>query len=560
VDHGKTTLVDTMMRQSGLFRDNEVVADRVMDNMDLERERGITIMAKNASVRYGDVKINILDTPGHADFGGEVERVLKMADGVVLLVDAAEGPLPQTRYVLSKALEANLPPVVVINKIDRHEAEPERVLNEIYDLFIDLDATEEQLEFPVLYTIGREGVAKRSLDDPSTDLRPLFEEILNTVPPPGDRVDSPLQLLIANLDYNDYVGRLGIGRVFSGHIRAGEQVSLCREDGVIDRAKVAQLYGFEGLKRVPIETAGAGDIVALAGMPAINIGDTIASAENPTPLPRIQVDEPTISMEFSVNNSAFAGREGKYITTRNLRERLERELLGNVSIRVEETETPDTFRVSGRGVLQLAILIEMMRREGYELQVARPHVVTQTINGELHEPIETVYIDVPEPFVGVTAESMGGRKGIMTRMVNHGAGRVRMEFEIPSRGLIGFRSEFLTNTKGTGLFNTLFLRYSPWQGPLPRRLSGALVADREGTTTAYALYNVQERGLLFVGPGTSVYEGMVIGENARADDLNVNVCKEKKQTNMRASNEDQTVKLVPPRLLSLDWSLAPCPQ
>ena len=555
VDHGKTTLVDAMMRQSGLFRENEAVVDRMMDTMDLERERGITIMAKNAAVHYRDVKINILDTPGHSDFGGEVERVLKLVDGVMLLVDAAEGPLPQTRYVLSKAFEAHLPPIVVINKIDRHEAEPERVLDEIYDLFIDLDATEEQLNFPVLYTVGRQGIARRSLDDPSQDLRPLYEEILRSVPAPPVDVDAPLQLLIANLDYNDYVGRLGIGRIVRGRIHAGETVALCKADGEVSRVKVAHVYVFDGLKRVATELAEAGDVIAIAGIAEVNIGDTIASVENPEPLPRIRVDEPTISMEFSVNNSPFAGREGKFVTSRNLRERLFRELLGNVSIRVEETDSPDTFRVTGRGVLQLGILIEMMRREGYELQVAQPEVVTQTVDGHLMEPIEQVFIDVPETFVGVTTESLGRRKGVMSRMINHGAGRVRMEFEIPSRGLIGFRSEFLSATKGTGLFNTLFDRFDKWQGTLPGRLSGALVADREGLTTPFALYNLQERGMMFFPPSTPVYEGMVVGENCRWDDLNVNVCKEKKLTNMRESTKEDTVKLVPPHTMSLDECL-----
>ena len=555
VDHGKTTLVDAMMRQSGTFAEHEAVVERIMDSMDLERERGITIMAKNASVRYLDTKINILDTPGHADFGGEVERVLKMVDGVMLLVDAAEGPLPQTRYVLSKALAAHLPPIVVINKIDRHEAEPDRVLNEIYDLFIDLDASEDLLDFPVLYTIGRTGVARRSLSDPSEDLRPLFEEILKSVPPPRAASDGPLQLLIANLDYNEYVGRLGIGRIESGIARAGVAVSICKDGGVIERTKIAQLYAYVGLKRVPVESAEAGDIVAIAGIEEVFIGDTVAEAENPTPLPRIHVDDPTISMEFSVNNSPFAGREGKYVTTRRLRERLEQELLGNVSLKVEETGSPDTFKVSGRGVLQMAILIEMMRREGYELQVAQPEVVTLEADGQTMEPFELVFIDVPEQFVGVATETLGSRKGVMTKMINHGAGRVRMEFEIPSRGLIGFRSEFLTATKGTGLFNTLFLRYGPWQGNMQRRLTGALIADREGSITGYALYNLQERGIMFLGPGALVYEGMVVGENARSDDLNVNVVKEKKQTNMRSSNSDETVKLIPPRPMSLDMCL-----
>jgi GTP-binding protein len=555
VDHGKTTLVDVMLKQSGLFRTNERIVERVMDSMDLERERGITIMAKNTSVRYGGTKINILDTPGHSDFGGEVERVLKLADGVVLLVDASEGPLPQTRYVLSKALEQKLPVVVVINKIDRQDARPEEVVNEVYDLFIDLDANDEQIDFPILYAISRDGIAKHELSHESTDLRPLFEQILRTIPPPAGDDAAPLQVLVANLDYSEYVGRLAIGRVFNGQVSVGDQVSVCQHDGTLTRTKITQLYTFEGLKQVPIETAPAGDIIAIAGIEGINIGDTIASATEPRPLPRIVVDEPTISMIFGVNTSPFAGKDGQHVTSRKLRERLDKELLGNVAIRVEETDSADSFRVSGRGELQLAILIEQMRREGYEVQVSRPQVVTQKIDGVLHEPIEIAVIDVPDQFIGVVTEAMGRRKGTMTKMINHGHGRVRMEFEIPSRGLIGFRNEFLTETKGTGLLNTLFLRWGPWQGELAGRGTGSLVADRPGEATAYAIFNLQERGELFAKPGTQVYEGMIVGENSRDVDLDVNIIREKKLTNMRASTADEALRLVPVRELTLEQAI-----
>jgi len=555
VDHGKTTLVDAMLKQSGLFRDNEATVERMMDSMDLERERGITIMAKNASVHYGGVKINIVDTPGHSDFGGEVERVLKMVDGVMLLVDASEGPLPQTRYVLSKALALELPAIVVINKIDRQDARSEEVVSEVFDLFIDLDATEEQNDFPVIYTVARSGIAKRELADESSDLRPLFDEILRTTPAPGAPVDGVLQLLVANLDYNDYVGRLAIGRIFSGAVAVGDQISICKLDGRIEKTKVTKLYAFEGMQRVAIERADAGEIVALAGIEDIYIGETVSSADDPQPLPRITVDEPTISMLFSVNTSPFSGRDGTYVTSRKLRERLDKEALANVAIRIEETESRDTFKVSGRGELQLAIIIEMMRREGYELQVSKPQVITREENGRTLEPIELAVIDCPDTFIGVVTEALGRRKGRMTKMVNHGTGRVRLEFEIPSRGLIGFRSEFLTDTKGTGLLNTIFLRWDEWQGTISQRISGALVADRLGPATTYALYNLQERGELFVRPGTQVYEGMVIGENARDVDLDVNVVKEKKLTNMRASSADEAMRLVPFRELSLEQAL-----
>ncbi|QQS46186.1 MAG: translational GTPase TypA [Acidobacteriota bacterium] len=555
VDHGKTTLVDAMLRQSGLFRANEKIVERVMDSMDLERERGITIMAKNTAVRYGSTKINILDTPGHSDFGGEVERVLKLADGVVLLVDASEGPLPQTRYVLSKALEGKLPVIVVINKIDRQDARPQEVVNEVYDLFIDLDAGDDQIDFPILYAVSREGIAKQRLEDEGGDLRPLFEQILRTIPPPRGDETAPLQLLVANLDYNEYVGRLAIGRIFNGVASVGDQVTVCRHDGESGKTRITQLYTFEGLKQIPVETASTGDIVSLAGIEGINIGDTVASAIDPRPLPRIVVDEPTISMIFGVSTSPFAGKEGQHVTSRKIRERLDKELLGNVAIRVEETESPDSFRVSGRGELQLSILIEQMRREGYEMQVGRPQVVTRRVDGELREPIELAVIDVPEQFIGVVTEAMGLRKGTMTKMVNHGHGRVRMEFEVPSRGLIGFRNEFLTETKGTGLLNTIFLRWGKWQGELAGRGTGSLVADRSGNATAYAIYNLQERGELFVKPATSVYEGMIVGENSRDADLDVNIIREKKLTNMRASTADEALRLVPVRELTLEQAI-----
>ena len=555
VDHGKTTLVDAMLRQSGLFRANEAVVERMMDSMDLERERGITIMAKNAAVHYGGVKINIVDTPGHSDFGGEVERVLKMVDGVMLLVDASEGPLPQTRYVLSKALALNLPAVVVINKIDRQDARAAEVVSEVFDLFIDLDATDEQNDFPVIYTIAREGIAKRELADESANLRPLFDQILKTIPAPAGPVEEVLQLLVANLDYNDYVGRLAIGRIFAGAVAVGDQISICKLDGTIQKNKITKMFAFEGMKQTPIDHAEAGEIVVLAGIEDIYIGETISSADDPRPLPRITVDEPTISMIFSVNTSPFSGREGKYVTSRKVRERLDKEALANVAIRVETTDTMDSFKVSGRGELQLAIIIEMMRREGYELQVSKPEVITRHDNGRKLEPIEQTVIDCPETFIGVVTEALGRRRGRMIKMINHGTGRVRLEFEVPSRGLIGFRSEFLTDTKGTGLLNTIFLRWDEWQGTITQRITGALVADRLGPATTYALFNLQERGELFVKPGTGVYEGMIIGENARDVDMDVNVVKEKKLTNMRASSADDAMRLVPFRELSLEQAL-----
>jgi GTP-binding protein len=555
VDHGKTTLVDAMLKQSGTFREGEHVVERVMDSMDLERERGITIMAKNTSVRFGGVKINILDTPGHADFGGEVERVLKMVDGVMLLVDAAEGPLPQTRFVLRKALEARLPAIVVVNKIDRQDARPEEVVNDIYDLFIDLDATDEQIDFPVLYAVSRDGIAKKELSDDSRSLRPLFEEIVRTIPAPRELRTDSLQLLVANLDYNEYVGRLAIGRIFSGEIAQGDTVAVVKRDRAVEKVRVKELYAFEGLKRESIERARFGEIVALAGIEGIEIGETVTTADNPQALPVIAVDEPTISMIFGVNNSPFAGTDGKFVTSRQLKERLDREVLGNVAIRVEATDSPDQFKVSGRGELQLSILIEMMRREGYELQVSKPEVITRKRDGVTLEPIELVVIDCPEEFIGVVTEAMGRRKGQMTKMVNHGTGRVRLEFETPSRGLIGFRGEFLTETKGTGLLNTIFLRWGEWLGPMRGRSTGSLVADRAGEATTYAIYNLQERGTMFVRPTTRVYEGMIVGENARSVDLDVNIVREKKLTNMRASTADEAMRLVPVKDLSLEQSL-----
>ncbi len=555
VDHGKTTLVDAMFRQSGIFRANQQVEERVLDSNELERERGITILAKTTGVRYKGVRINIVDTPGHSDFGGEVERALRLVDGVMLLVDASEGPLPQTRYVLMKALEARLPQIVVINKIDRSDARPQEVLNEVYDLFIDLDATEEQLEFPVLYTIARDGIARTSLDDPSTTLEPLFEAILRHIPPPQGDPAAPLQFQVANLDYSDYFGRIAIGRVFQGTLRVGEEAALFKLNGDAQRARITRLFTFEGLDRVEADEAGPGSVVALAGIEGITIGETVTSPDDPRPLPPIQIDEPTIGMVFTINTSPFAGREGQWVTSRHLRERLEKELLANVSLRVEEAGSPDAFLVMGRGELQLAILIEMMRREGYELMVGKPQILTRTVDGRVMEPQELLVVDVPEAYAGVVIEKTGMRKAKMTKMVNHGSGRVRLEFLIPSRGLIGMRSELLTDTRGTAIMNSLFHGWIEWQGDIPMRLTGALVADRPGTATGYAIYNLQERGEMFVTPGTEVYEGMIVGENARPDDLNVNIVKEKKLTNMRASTADEAIRLVPPRLLNLEQAI-----
>jgi GTP-binding protein len=559
VDHGKTTLVDTMLQQANTFRANQEMTERVMDSMDIERERGITIMAKNAALRLNhggkDIKINIIDTPGHSDFGGEVERVLSMADGCLLLVDSAEGCLPQTRFVLGKALEAGLTPIIVVNKIDRHDARPEAVLDEIYDLFIDLDANEDQLEFPVIYAIGRDGIAKKNLADESDSLMPLFEAIIESVPAPRGDTKAPLQIMVSNLDYNDFVGRLCVGRIIAGTVNSNTDATLCTLDGEFKKFRISSLFAFEGLKREAIETAGAGDIVAIAGVASPQIGETIADAENPVALKPLRVDEPTIAMNFAANVSPFAGRDGKFVTGRHIRDRLAKETLTNVAIRVEPTADPDTYKVSGRGELQLAIIIEQMRREGYEVQVSRPEVVTLVEDGVVMEPIEQVFIDVPTEHVGVVTEGLGRRKGLMVQMTNHGSGRVRLEFEIPSRGLIGFRSQFLTETRGMGLLNTLFLRYAPWGGEIPQRASGALVADRPGQATAHAMTNLQERGTMFVQPQTQVYEGMIIGENSRESDMNVNITKEKQLTNMRSSTSDIVTKIIPPQIPTLERAL-----
>jgi GTP-binding protein len=555
VDHGKTTLVDAMLRQSGTFRANEALTDRVMDSNDLERERGITILAKNTALYYHDNKINIVDTPGHADFGGEVERALKMVDGVVLLVDASEGPLPQTRYVLSKALEAKLTPMVVINKIDRPDARPQEVLNEVYDLFIDLDADEDMLDFPVLYTNGKVGTATLDLATHGTDLQPLFEQIIQTIPVAKGDPEGPLQILVTNLDYSDYLGRLAIGRVFNGTMKTGDQYSVARLDGTFSTHKITKLFSFSGLKRIDIEQTQVGDIVAIAGIPAITIGESFCDLEDPQPLPPITIDEPTIAIQFNVNNGPFAGREGKFVTSRNLRDRLDKELLTNVSLKMQETGSPDTFKVLGRGELQLAILIEMMRREGFEMMVSRPEIVTKRIDGALMEPVEQLMIDIPENFVGTVIERLGPRKGEMTKMTNHGSGRVRMEFRIPSRGLIGLRSEMLTETRGTIVMNAILDGYVAYQGEIPQRVSGALISDRQGVTTAYALDGLQDRGTLFVADGTEVYEGMIVGEHSRDNDLDVNCVREKKLSNMRASGSDEAVRLVPYRNLTLEQSI-----
>jgi len=555
VDHGKTTLVDALLWQSGIFRANQDVRVRVMDSNELERERGITILAKNTAVVYDGTKINIVDTPGHSDFGGEVERALVMVDGAMLLVDAAEGPLPQTRYVLRKALEAKLPLVVVINKIDRQDARPKEVLNEVYDLFIDLDATEEQLEFPVLYTDARKGICRTEPDGPDENLRPLFDALMKQIPPPAGDPEAPLQLLIANLDYSDYLGRLGIGRIFNGTARIGDAVSISHQAGTTANARVTRLYTFEGLERKETDLAPCGEIVALAGIEGITIGDTVTSATDPRPLPRLHVDEPTLSMIFSINTSPFAGKEGRWVTSRQIKERLEKELLTNVSIRVDATESTDSFNVLGRGELQLAILIETMRREGFELTVGNPEVITKLVDSQRVEPLELFVIDLPEAYMGVAMEKLALRKGKLTKMVNHGSGRVRLEFHVPTRGLLGIRSEMLTDTRGTAVMNRILEGHVAWQGEITRRQTGVLVADRTGETTAYALSNLEDRGEMFVGPGTAVYEGMVVGENARSDDMDVNVTKQKKLTNMRASSADEGIRLTPHRVLNLEQAL-----
>ena len=555
VDHGKTTLVDAMLWQSGIFRENQDVADRVMDSIDLEREKGITIMAKNTSIVFQGTRINIVDTPGHADFGGEVERTLKMVDGVMLLVDASEGPLPQTRFVLRKALEAGLAPIVVINKIDRQDARTAEVLNEIYDLFIDLDATEGQLDFPVLYCNARRGLCRRQPHAEDEPLLPLFEQILTTTPAPLHDPEMPLQFLVTMLDYDDYLGRLALGRVVNGTLRKGQTIAQCHVDGTTSARKITGLYGYEGLRRTEIAEAGPGDIVSVSGLESVSIGETLSDIDNPIALPPIKVDEPTLGMLVTVNDSPMAGLEGKFVTSRKLRERLFKEILTNVSIRVEETDSSDTFKIAGRGELQMAILIEMMRREGYELAVGKPEILTREIDGRTHEPMETLVIDCPEEYIGVVTEKTGSRKGRMQKMVNHGTGRVRMEFRLPSRGLIGFRTEFLSDTRGTGIMNHLFDGYDVWQGEIPHRLTGALVADRPGRTTAFAIEHLQPRGTMFLGPGEQVYEGMIVGENARANDLDVNITKEKKLTNMRSANSEISVRLIPPRSMSLEQAL-----
>ena len=555
VDHGKTTLVDAMLWQSGTFRENQDVGERILDSMDLEREKGITIMAKNTAIIYGDVKINIVDTPGHADFGGEVERTLRMVDGIMLLVDAAEGPLPQTRFVLSKALDLGLPPIVVINKIDRQDARASEVLNEVYDLFIDLDATEEQIEFPVIYSVAREGKCTRSPDGELTNLQPLFEMIIEHIPPPSGDPDHPLQILVTNVEPDDYLGPLAIGRVVAGTVRNRQAVTLCRRDGTQTSATVTELFVYKGLGRIAVSSVGPGEIVALAGMRGIGLGESIAGGETPKPLPMLNVDEPTLSMEFSVNDSPFSGKDGQYVTSRHLRERLLKEARHNLSMRVEQTESSDRFMVYGRGELQMAILIEQMRREGCEFSVGMPRVLTRSVEGTTHEPYELALIDAAEEYMGIVVQKLGTRRGVMVKMVNHGSGRVRLEFELPSRGLIGYRTEFLTDTKGTGILTHMFTGYRPWAGDIVHRTTGALVSDRNGRVTGYAMINLQARGQLFVAPTETVYGGMLVGENSRDTDMDVNITKEKKQTNMRAAGSDSYEKIVPPLRLSLEQSI-----
>lgn len=552
VDHGKTTLVDAMLKQSGIFRDNQSVQERVLDSIDLEREKGITIMAKNTAIYYGNYKINIVDTPGHADFGGEVERTLKLVDGALLLVDASEGPLPQTRFVLKKALELKLPIIVVINKIDRKDARIKDVVDEVYYLFIDLDANEEQLEFPIVYTNARDGIAKESPLDDAKNLKVLFDKIINFIPSPKGKVDNNLQVLIAHIEYDDYVGKLAIGRVFNGILQVNQQVAFGREKDKLKNAKISTLYTFKGLEKIMVNEVITGDIVAVAGLDEISIGDTITNNDNPQLLPPIKVDEPTIAMVFSVNTSPFAGKEGRYVTSRNIRERLFKETLHNVSIRVEELSSGEGFKVMGRGELQLAILIEMMRREGYAFSVSKPEIIMKEIDGKLYEPMEYVVIDCPEEFMGVVHQQMGIRKGQLLKMVNHEQGRVRLEFRVPARGLIGFRGIFLTDTRGTGLIHHVFDGYEQYTGAIVSRTTGALVADRPGKATAYALFHLQPRGTLFIAENTEVYEGMIVGENSRDVDLYVNVTKEKKLTNMRASGSDEALRLAPPVIMSLE--------
>ncbi|MCE9671438.1 translational GTPase TypA [Myxococcus stipitatus] len=555
VDHGKTTLVDHLLRQAGTFRSNEHVAERVMDSNDLEREKGITILAKNTAVNYKGMQINIIDTPGHADFGGEVERGLRLVDGVILLVDAAEGPLPQTRFVLSKALAMGLKTVLVINKIDRQDARAPEVLDQVYSLYIDLGADDKQLEMPVLYTIARQGQASTQLDVPGKTLEPLYDAIINHIPPPPASDETTPQLLVANLDYDDYVGRLAVGRVQSGRFTPNMPVGVVREGGKVEQGKIVKLYGFSGLKRVEIQDAGPGEIVSIAGIEDVSIGDTFSDPEKPLALPRITVDEPTMMMIFKVNDGPLAGKEGKFVTSRNLRERLYREAYRNVAVRVEDTATPDAFRVVGRGELALAVIIENMRREGYELTASNPEPITKTIDGVLHEPMELLFCDVPENSVGAVTERLGPRKGRMTDMASLGSGRTRLQFRIPARGLIGFRSEFLTITRGEGIMSSQFDGFEPWFGYIPKRQNGAIVSDRLGDTVPYALFSIQERGYLFVGAGVTVYEGMIIGEHAHPSELNVNCCREKKLTNIRAAGRDENVILTPPREMGLEKAL-----
>jgi GTP-binding protein len=555
VDHGKTTLVDAMLKQTGTFRENQEVSERIMDSLDLERERGITIMAKNTAIQYGAVKINIVDTPGHADFGGEVERSLNMVDGALLLVDASEGPLPQTRFVVKKALARKLPIILVINKIDRPDERMEEVIDEVYDLFIDLEADEKQIEFPVLYTNAKKGVAHLKPGDGSENLQPLFDAICSAIPGPKGDDDAVPQFLVTNLDYDNYVGQIGIGRVMNGTLAMNRLYALCGEQETKTGVKFSALYTFQGLKKKSVDAVYAGDIIAVAGIESISIGDTITSAETPLPLPRIHVDEPTVSMIFYVNNGPFAGREGKYLTSRHLLERLQRESFRNVAIELKTLERKDAFEVCGRGELQMAVLIETMRREGYGLMVSKPTVITKKVNGKTHEPVERVFIDIPEEYIGVVTEKLSVRKGRMINMINKGSGRVNLEFIVPSRGLIGFRSHFLTDTKGAGVMNTLFEDHEPWFGPIPQRASGALLSDRSGRVTTYASLAMVDRGELFVEVGTEVYGGMIIGERNRAVDMSVNITKEKKLTNMRSSTSEATVTLRPPRPLSLDQSI-----
>lgn len=555
VDHGKTTLVDGMLKQSGTFKAHQDVEDRVMDSMDLEKERGITITAKNTAINYNNIKINIMDTPGHADFGGEVERSLNLVDGALLLVDSSEGPLPQTRFVLKKALEKNLPIILIINKIDRADSRIDEVVNEVYDLFIDLDATDEQIEFPILYTIAKDGVAHTDLEDGSTNLEPLFDSILTRIPGPVADDNHTTQFLVTNLDYDSYVGQVAIGRLNNGTLKMTESYALCGADGITRNHKLSALYTFKGLNKIKVESLEAGDIIAIAGLDGITIGDTISENENPDPMPRIKVDEPTVSMLFYINNSPFAGKEGKYLTTRHIQERLKKEILSNVSLQVLDTERTDVFEVRGRGELQMAVLIETMRREGFEFMVSKPQVITHEKNGKIMEPMEKVFLDIPEDKVGILTEKLSERKGRMTNLQNHGSGRVNMEFSIPSRGLIGFRSQFMTDTQGAGIMNKLFDGFAPWFGRIPQRNSGALVADRNGRVTAYACFGMVDRGELFIPVGTEVYDGMIIGVRNRTEDLNVNIVREKKLTNMRASGSDATVTLRPPKQLSLDQSI-----